>query len=264
MKTRLVIAGLAATVALAIPAHAQEEPAGGEGRTVQEATEQLRARLGPEAAGRLRTIVDRAAERGAPAGPLLDKALEGAAKGVPVDRIAPALEAFAGRLERSAGLVGPPASADAVVAGADALSRGVPAGEVRRVARSAPADGRAVPLVVLGDLVEAGVPAGRAADVVGEAVRGGRSQQELLRIPGRVRRMIRQGVPPARAADRAPGPPGRGGPPGDVPAGGGPGSGAGGGPPVPPGSGPPGSGPPDDPGGSSGGSGGGPAPSTAG
>lgn len=264
MRRRLVIAGMAAALALPAPALAQEEPAGGEGRTLQEATERLRARLGPEAADRLRTIVDRAAERGAPADPLLDKALEGAAKGVPADRIAPALETFARRLERSAGLVGRPAGPDAVVAGADALSRGVPAEEVRRVARSAPAGGRAVPLVVLGDLVEAGVPARSAADVVREAVRGGRSQQELLRIPARVRRMIRQGVPPSRAAGRAPGPPGRAGPPADVPAGGGPGSGAGGGPPVPPGSGPPGSGPPDDPGGSSGGPGGGGGTSTAG
>lgn len=257
MTRRLLIAGLVAALTLPVGLGAQEEPAAAGEITLPRAEERLRARLGDEAARRVVEAVERAGERGVPLRPLLSKALEGAAKGVPADRIGAAVSSYAGRLERSIGLVGPERGPDVVVAGADALGRGVPSDQVRRVARSSPADRGAVPLVVLGDLVEAGVPADRAAETVGEAVRQGVSGDALLRMPDRVRRMIRRGVPPAHAAERARGAAARRGPPAGAPGGppGGAGGGPGDGPPVPPGSGPPG----DPPGkGKGGGSGGGP------
>lgn len=250
MRRRVIILGLAAAMTLSAEASAQEEQE--EPQRVEQRMTRLQERLGEEATERMREIVQRAEQRGVPSGPLLDKALEGAAKGVPAERVTAALSAYADRLGRGAELLGSEAPSSEVVAATDALSRGVSEEAVREVARAAPSGGRAIPLVVLGDLAEAGVPVERAVGVVREALERGHAGEALLEVPARVRRMVRQGVSPAEAADRAPGMVGRAGPPEGRP-GSGPGSPhRGGGPPVPPGS-----GPPDEAGGGSGGQGGG-------
>lgn len=251
MRRRAIILGLAAAMTLSAGASAQEEQE--EPQRVEQRMTRLQERLGEEATERMREIVQRAEQRGVPSGPLLDKALEGAAKGVPAERVTAALSAYAGRLGRGAELLGSEASSSEVVAAADALSRGVSGEAVREVARAAPSGGRAIPLVVLGDLAEAGVPVERAVGVVREALERGHAGEALLEVPARVRRMVRQGVPPAEAADRAPAMVGRrAGPPEGRPGAGQGSPHRGGAPPVPPGSGPPG-----DPGGGSGGQGGG-------
>src|SRR3989304_4248933 len=60
----------------------------------------------------------RAAEQeGIPGDILFNKALEGAAKRVPADRLAPAVEAYAGRLRQARGAFGPEARGPLLVAG---------------------------------------------------------------------------------------------------------------------------------------------------
>lgn len=264
--------GLAALMAVAATAYAPGGPAAASAQEAARARaakmERIRAAFPGEAAERIRETVRRAEQAGLPADPILDKALEGAAKGVPAARVRSAVSAYADRLQRAAGLLEGRPGRHELVAASDALRRGAPDAAVRRVARGA-GDHRPAALVVLGDLVEAGVPAGEAVDVVETALRQGRRGEGLMGIPSAVRRLQREGTPPglaARAVSRTMA--GKGPPPGVPPVQLPPQAG---GPPVPPGSGPPeGKGPPDEkgppgggqpgggpPGGGGGGSGGG-------
>ncbi|MEZ4423751.1 MAG: hypothetical protein R3E98_10090 [Gemmatimonadota bacterium] len=165
----------------------------------QDAQTRLAQALPPEAVTRIEALVERATRAGAPAEPLYDKALEGAAKRVPTDRIVAALEAYAGRLQDARTLLGVEASAPAVVAGADALQRGVSADVLRTVGGEA-GERTPVALVVLGDLTEAGVPADGALDAVRQALDRGQEPDALLQVPAAVRRLLRDGITPERAA----------------------------------------------------------------
>lgn len=221
---------LAATLLLPPGLQAQE---GRRWERVQQAyTEQETARI--------REVVREAARHGVPAEPILDKALEGSAKGVPPAMVLSALGDYAGRLERAGALVGAAGSRTELVAAADALRRGVPEGAIRDVS-AGPGDG-SIALVVLGDLVEMEVPVARARDVVADALRRGAQGEQLLTVPARVRRLIREGVLPPEAAARVQEAMAQGRIPGGSPT---PGQGAGpratppGNPPVPPGAGPP-------------------------
>lgn len=236
MKRWATMAALTGLLALSAPAAGQEA----------DGMDRVRQSFPAEAADEIARIVEDAGATGLPAGPVVGKALEGAAKGVPPDRVVSAVSAYADRLREAAGLLPEGVPPDGLVAGADALRRGADPEAVREVAGRA---GGATPeaLVVLGDLTEAGVPADRAVEVVTEALARGRRGQALLAMPAAVRRLTRQGTPPGRAARAVAmalagnGPP-SGVPPVQLPP-------QAGGPPVPPGAGPPeGKGPPGDPG----------------
>lgn len=200
--------------------------------------ERIRQAFSPEAVAQIESIVIDAQAAGVPVEPLLDKALEGAAKGVPAERVVAAVGSYSQRLAESRSLVGPGYDAAAVVAGADALRRGATPETVRSLAGSGPEE-LAVPLVVLGDLIETGVPVEQAYAVVQEALTKQHGPEEILAIPGTVRRLMRQGQSASDAAGSVGNAIGRGrfgdmlGPPGQT------GASPPKGPPVPPGSGPP-------------------------
>lgn len=228
----------AAVVATTVPLGAQEDP-----------RDRVRDVFPSEDAERILEIVDGAAEAGLPIGPLLNKALEGAAKRVPAQRVADAVSGLAERLGTAREALGADASTGSLVAGADALRRGVDPDAIREMAERASAGRDAsVALVVLGDLVELGVPVDEALDVVSEALERGREGDDLLAVSSAVRRLVvQEGIVPSRAAtavDRAlrglSAPPGV--PPVNLP----PAAGPPGGPPVPPGAGPPGGAPAGD------------------
>lgn len=234
MKKWTTTAVLTGLLALSAPLAAQE--AGGMDR--------VRESFPGEAADEIAKIVADAEAGGLPTAPVVGKALEGAAKGVPADRVVSAVSAYADRLQRASGLLPEGAPTDGIVAAADALRRGATPDAVRDVAGRA-GDASPEALVVLGDLAEAGVPVDRAVEVVTEALAQGRQGQGLLAIPAAVRRLTRQGTPPEQAARAVAmtlagkGPP-SGVPPVQLPP-------QAGGPPVPPGAGPPeGAGPPGD------------------
>lgn len=202
--------------------------------------DRIRQAYPAEVASRIEAILADAEAMNVPVEPLVSKALEGAAKGVPGERVVTALSSYAGRLEEAASLVGGDRDADDVVAAADALKRGVPSQAVRSLAGGSSGD-VAIPLVVLGDLIEAGVPVDGAYDVVEDALARRPRAEELLAIPAAVRRLIREGKLPDEAASAV----GIAIAQGQLPAavgGGGPGVGPPSGPPVPPGAGPPGRG----------------------
>jgi hypothetical protein len=197
--------------------------------------ERVRATYDPASVESIQAVVKEAERLQVPAEPILEKALEGAAKGVPSGRVLPALHEYAARLGRTARLLPPPHSRAALVAGADALRRGVSGEAVQEMARANP-EAAPTTLVVLGDLVEAGVPVGEAREAVREAMRRGVGQPELLDLPAMVRRRIREGMPPGQAARGAAAGIGPGGPPPWAGAPGGASMGAHPGkPPVPPG-----------------------------
>lgn len=138
---------------------------------------------------------------GIPEEPLFVKALEGSAKRVPPDRLVPAVRDYAGRLGQARGALGPGADIPLLVAGADALQRGVSTSALRSLPTDRPRTPMA--LLVLAELVESGVPADRALEIVREAMAQRARDDRMLDISARVRMLIRQGVAPRDAVERA-------------------------------------------------------------
>lgn len=242
----LVVLGttMVAGAATASTAQAQQGETPAAGGELGAVLERVRGAFDAASAARIEELAASAAEAGVPRRILLDKALEGAAKGVPAERVVSALSTYSERLVQARGILGEQVGASVLVAGADALQKGVSTDHLRSVVR---ANGnQEISIVVLGDLVDAGLPADRAVEVVSAALEQGRTGQGLLAVPSEVRGMLRQGMPPAeaateiqrriRAGELPPGaagsPPGQrgpegrsGGPPGGGPPGGGQGSG---------------------------------------
>jgi len=179
------------TAVVALPAMAQER-----GR--------FEGRLDSQMLGALRPILAQAAGDSLPTGALEDKALEGAAKGVPAARIIAAVRQLAGELRDARGLLrdGRPAARipDAeVIAAAETRRRGVPAQEIAALARGASQHPLVVPLTVLGDLVQRGVPADYARTVLEQLLADGLPPDRMAEIPGRVDVALRVGAAPADA-----------------------------------------------------------------
>ena len=159
----------------------------------QDQVARLRQAYSLEAAAQIEAVVEQAGRNGVPVGPLYDKALEGAAKRVPAALVMPALREFSGRMQRAQGLLGGTPDAAWVVAGADALRRGVAADALTSIGREA---GTRTPmaLVVMGDLLDAGVSAGRAMEVMREAFMRTTGEEGLLDVPTALRRLVREGA----------------------------------------------------------------------
>lgn len=138
--------------------------------------------------------------RGIPAELLYNKALEGMAKRVPTDRIVPAVQDYATRLTQARAMFGPASPPPMLVAGADALQRGVSADALQRL--GAREDRSPMAVLVLAELVETGVPTDRALDVVGEALQRRTREREMLGIPEQVRQLMRQGRSAQEAAEQ--------------------------------------------------------------
>ena len=156
-----------------------------------------------EHAQRVREIAREAREAGVPPGLIARKAFEGAAKGYPPERIVAALDAYAGRLQESVGLMGPNRGPAAIAAGAEALRRGVPADAIRTMAgRDRNGRDLAVPLIVLSDLTEAGIPTEDALEMVNSAMDRGARGDQMLGFSAQIRRRMQQGVDWRTAVDQ--------------------------------------------------------------
>ena len=124
---------------------------------------------------------------------------EGRAKGIPMDRIADAVQARMGGLARAQqALAGVPdvQTADIEV-GADALESGVSEAVLAEIANSAPGERRSVAIAALSYLVDSGIVPEEARDRVQEAL--ARGPEALQNLPSQARG------------------PGMGGPPADLP-----------------------------------------------
>jgi hypothetical protein len=163
------------------------------------AIQRARAGLPPAQAAAFDDILARARSRGLPTAPLVDKALEGAAKKIAPDRVIVALRLSADRLELAQAIVG--ARENEVAGALLALDRGIDEKTARQLvsgARQNEPVGMA--LNVLADLLERGVPVDNAFEVISSwRARGGRAS-DLQDLPAAVERLVREGAKPGRAA----------------------------------------------------------------
>jgi hypothetical protein len=156
--------------------------------------------LPPDVFRDLSALAEEVSASGIPGEPLYVKALEGTAKRVPPDRLLPAVRAYAGRLGEARRAFGVGANTPLLIAGADALQRGVPSETLREFPADRPRSPMAV--MVLADLLESGVPTDRALAILREVMTQRARDDRMLDISARVRRLIRQGLTPQEAIDR--------------------------------------------------------------
>jgi len=99
------------------------------GVSAQDVTARLAGRVPPDVAALVRQLATSAAARGLPVDPLIQKAIEGSAKGVPSDRVATALRGLVAQLDVAAAALrdADPAQpdTDAIAAGAFAVNAGL-------------------------------------------------------------------------------------------------------------------------------------------
>ena len=173
----------------------------------QDVSARLAGRVSPEVAALVQELATSAASRGLPIDPLVQKAIEGSAKGVPADRVATALRALAGQLDdaavalQQAGPARP--DTDAIAAGAFALNAGLSSRNVTALAVASRAPySVAASLRVASTLSAMGVPADEAVDLVSQVIKAGGPTTEVLGLPTQVMAGVSsgRGVTPAQAA----------------------------------------------------------------
>lgn len=148
---------------------------------------------GVGAEARVQAALDAALEAGIPVVLLERKVAEGRAKGVPMDRIAAAVEARLAALAHARGAL-ERARVQSVSAGdlsiaADAVQAGVSDAALAEIARSAPQHRRAVAVAVLTNLVALGHASERALAQVQAAL--GRGPEAILNLQARTSAELR-------------------------------------------------------------------------
>ena len=173
--------------------------------SAQDVRAQLDRRVSPEVQRAVQVIAADAAAQGLPVDPLVQKAIEGAAKGVPGDRVIAAVRVLAGRLGQSmaavreAGVAAP--GGDVVEGGADALNAGLTGRQVSDLVRvSRPPHDPALTLRVAATLAALGVPSKQTLALLQGLISDGRSPSDLLGLPGQVQAGVARGATPAQAA----------------------------------------------------------------
>lgn len=189
MRSTVVTVTVTVLALVAVGAEAQE--------SVRERAQRL---LAPDVFAELSQLATEVSATGVPDEPLYTKALEGVAKRVPPNRLVPAVRDYAARLGEARRALGTDASIPLLVAGADALQRGV----TRDALESLPSDRPRSPMAVLAltELIESGVPRDRAIQILREAMQQRTRDDGVLDISARVRQLIRQGVAPQDAIER--------------------------------------------------------------
>lgn len=190
----------------------------------EDVSARLQGRVPPAVAAAVSALVDTARARGLPGTPLVDKALEGAVKGVPAERIVPAVRIVLDQLDASANALHEAGVANpgdqAVEAGAFAIAAGMTVSDVAAIAGTANQGHRAaVALQVAGALAALGVPRPETVALVRAELQSGAPVGELTSLPGKVQAAMAggasaaaaaAGLERAAAAHQAPSPPGRG------------------------------------------------------
>ena len=163
-------------------------------------TTNLAARLDRSTYVAVSAIVDSARGAGLPTQPLLDKALEGAAKGSDGAKIVLAVQQLSVRLGSARNGLGPGATPDEIRAAAGAIEAGV---SIRDLARLRSAAGRrpvTMPLAVLTDLIARAVSVPTATDLVLQLTRSGIRDGDFALFQRNVRADIDRGADPTAAA----------------------------------------------------------------
>ena len=158
----------------------------------------LAGRLPDPARIRVDAMLDSARADGIPTEPLVDRALEGAAKGAPADRIIAAVARLRDELVAVRGALGDPLSTAELTAGASALRAGASTTDLAQLRKLRASQPLTVPAAVLADLVAAGVPADTAVRAV-LALAPSTADAEYVAFRRNVQRDIELGASPAAA-----------------------------------------------------------------
>ena len=180
----------------------------------------LAGRVAPDVAALVQELGTAAAARGLPVEPLIQKAIEGGAKGVPADRVSAAVRQVVMQLDSAAAALrdgGVVTDTFVIAAGEFALTAGLSKNDITALARiGAGAAPLTVGLRVSGTLSAMGVPSAENIALISTKLRSGQPAADLLLVPAHVQAEIARGVTPAAAAaglERAAAAQGRRGPP---------------------------------------------------
>ena len=157
------------------------------------------ARFDTLTANALRLLLDDAAAKGLPTAPLINRALEGAARRVGGQRILSVVRAHAAALAEAKLALGEGSAVAELDAGATALRAGIDARTLTVVRGTRPNGTAVTALVVLTDVVKRGVPASTAREAVATIARTPRSDDALLGLQATVAKNAQRG--PGMALD---------------------------------------------------------------
>lgn len=183
----IVVARVVVALVLVAPmAHAQDA--------------RLSARLDKPTLVAVNALVDSARGAKLPTAPLVDKALEGAAKGSDGKKIVAAVRQLSLQMGSARRVLGSNTGPDEIKAAATALAAGVSErdlGLLRSASRKRPVT---MPLAVLTDLIGRDVPVATATDLVIQMARSGIRDPDLTLFQRNVRADIDHGADPTAAA----------------------------------------------------------------
>ena len=157
------------------------------------------ARFDTLTANALRLLFDDAAAKGLPTAPLINRALEGAARRVSGQRILSVVRAHAAALAEAKAALGAGSTVAELDAGATALRAGIDSRTLEVVRGTRPGGTAVTALVVLTDVVRRGVPTSTARDAVATIARLPRSDDALLGLQSTVAKNAQRG--PGMALD---------------------------------------------------------------
>jgi hypothetical protein len=169
-------------------------------RAVHAQDPRLAARLDKPTLIAVSAIVDSARVSKLPTEPLVDKALEGAAKGSDGGNIVTAVHQLSVRMGSARRVLGSTATPDEIKAAASALDVGVSPRDLARLRTAAGKQRVTLPLAVLTDLVGQNVPIATATNLVVQLARSGVKDSELALFQRNVRADIDRGADPTVAA----------------------------------------------------------------
>jgi hypothetical protein len=160
----------------------------------------LAARLDARTRTVVAAIIDSASAQSLPVEPLIDKALEGAAKRATSQQIISAVRTFMGQLAQARGALGANPTDREVLGGAQALRSGIRVQQLEGLRRVRPGVQIATALTVASDLVTREVPIDTAVAVVSSLVQHSATDEQLLQVRADIETDILNGKPPAVAA----------------------------------------------------------------
>lgn len=160
----------------------------------------LEARLDKPTMIAVNAIVDSARIAKLPTAPLVDKALEGAAKGSAGQKIIAAVQQLSIRMGLAKRMLGSAATSDEIKAGAGAIEAGVSARDLARLRAAAGQHPVTMLLAVLSDLIGQAVPVPTATNVVVQLARSGVKDPDLAQFQRNVHGDISRGADPGVAA----------------------------------------------------------------
>jgi len=145
-------------------------------------------------------IVDSARVVNLPTAPLVDKALEGAAKGSDGQKIVAAVHLLSVRMAASRRALGSNATGDEIKAAATALGAGMSTRDLARLRTATGKRSVAMPLAVAIDLIGRDVPVATATSLLIQLERSGVKDSDLALFQRNVRADIDHGADPTVAA----------------------------------------------------------------